>query len=147
MSISVVGFSRLGSSLEFEVVSVVLLYVVSVLRVRDIIAPAHLLSEGHSIRKLTKLHVHVVSLVGIAEESVGIILAAPSHEVGLEGTVVGEFKSPVLSNLLVSRVAVQVLLLGHVNSNDLISVSLAIPGVSPDLLTSGAQRVLLSSLV
>ena len=134
-------------ALEFEIVSVVFLNVVSVFRVRDIISPAHGLSESYGIGKLSKLHVHGVSLVGVAQESIGVVLTAPAHEVGLETTSVGEINGPVFADLFVSRVAVQMLLLGQVNSTNLVSVSLTIPGVSPQLLAGRALRVLLSSLV
>jgi hypothetical protein len=123
-----------GVALEFEIVSVVFLNVVSVFRVRDIVTPSHRFGEGYGVGKLSKLHVHVVSLVGVAEESIGIVLTAPAHEVGLETSSVGEIDSPVFADLLVSRVAVQVLLLGQVNSANLVSVSLTIPGVSPEFL-------------
>jgi hypothetical protein len=145
--LSIVVSNGGGVTLEFEVVGVVFLNMVSEFRVRHIVTPSHRFSESNGIGELSEFHVHVVSLVGVAQKSVGIVLAAPSHKVRLEGASVREIKSPVFANLFVSRVAVQVLLLGHVNSANLVSVYLSIPRVSPDSLASRAQRVFLSSLV
>jgi len=146
-SLSIIISNGLGVTLELKIVRIVFLSEVSVMGVGDIVAPAHGLSEGYSVGELAELHVHVVSLVGVAEESVGIVLSAPSHEGRFEASRVREVQGPVFADLFVSWVAVQVLLLGHVNSADLVSVYLAVPGVSPDFFARRAHGVLLCSFV
>jgi len=146
-ALSIVISNGLGVTLELKIVRIVFLSEVSVMGVGDIVTPAHGLSEGYSVGELTELHVHVVSLVGVAEEGVGIVLSAPSHEGRFEASSVREVKGPVFANLFVSWVAVQVLLLGHVNSADLVSMYLTVPGVSPDSFASRAHGVFLCSLV
>ena len=134
-------------SLKLEVIRVVFLNMVSEFRVLDIGTPAHVFREGDSIRQFTELNVHVVSLVRSTHESIGVVLASPAHEGRFERTSVREINSPVFTDLFVSRVTVQVLLLRHVNSANLVTVSLSIPRCSPDSFSFRAERTLMSSLV
>lgn len=94
----------------------------AVVRVHNIVAPAHSSGVVDSITEAAKVHLHVVH--GISSSS------RPAHERRFVVAPVAEVNGPTVARRLVGRMAVDMLLLRHVNAGNLVAVKLHVPGAA-----------------
>jgi len=114
----------------------------------NVVTPTIHFSETNSVLQLSELEMHEVAAVRAAHERVSTSTrTSPAHKKRLEMVGGAKVKSPVVTDPFVVGGLVHMLLLRHVDSHDLITVVLFIPGRRVFELQFTSFRVTLRSFV
>lgn len=137
--VSIVWLLLLWFAFPAEVIGVALLCVPSLCGVQDIKAPAHHFASFNGSRESLNLH----GMLGISIPS----CARVEVKRALVGAPRFEFDNPMLSNLLVLRVVVNMLALRVINSSNLWSVDLSVPRIAVNVKWSAGTLIDFFSLI
>ena len=111
----------------------------AIVRVQDVVAPAHCSGVVNGVVEATKVNTDVVQGVGGAP--------APAHKRRLVGTPGAEIDSPAFPIGLVRGMAMQMLPLLHVDASDFVTLHLRVPWGAPHERSTGCTRAEVLTLV